>query len=66
MMSKRDIRRECFARPKMEERKEIVSLVRAADDSITCIEREIGALQRLKTSLRQNLLTGKVRIKMES
>ncbi|MCX6925419.1 MAG: restriction endonuclease subunit S [Verrucomicrobia bacterium] len=66
MMSKRDIRREFFARPKLDEQEEIVSLVTAADDNIAGVEREIEALRKLKTSLLQNLLTGKVRVKMET
>ena len=66
MMSKRDIRREYFARPRLDEQEEIVSVVKAADDNIANIEREIEALRKLKTSLLQNLLTGKVRVKMET
>ena len=65
MMSKRAIRREYLARPEKGEQEEIVSLVRAADDNIAAIERETEALRELRTSLLQNLLTGRVRIRME-
>ena len=66
MMSKRDIRREYFARPKPDEQTEIVSLLKSADDNITACENELEAIKRLKKSLLQNLLTGKVRVKMEN
>jgi len=66
MMSKRDIRREHFARPKIDEQEEIVSLLKAADANISACECAMEATRKLKTSLLQNLLTGKVRVKMET
>jgi len=59
----REIRRHEFAMPLKEEQEKIVNLLNSTDDSIDCCEKEIHALQRLKRSLLQNLLTGKVRVK---
>jgi type I restriction enzyme, S subunit len=59
----REIRRHELAMPLKEEQEEIVDLLYSTDESIDCCEKEIHALQRLKRSLLQNLLTGKVRVK---
>jgi type I restriction enzyme S subunit len=61
-LGSRAIKRFCLPRPPGEEQKEIVGLIDAAEDSIEAIQIEIAALERLKRSLLQNLLTGKVRI----
>ena len=61
-LGSRAIKRFCFPRPSREEQKEIVGLVDAAEDSVEAIQTEIAALVRLKQSLLQNLLTGKVRV----
>ena len=51
--------------PPRDEQDEIVSLVDAAEDSIEAVQNEIDALDRLKRSLLQNLLTGRVRVRSE-
>jgi type I restriction enzyme, S subunit len=62
MMSKRDIRRELFASPKKDEQQEIVSTLRSAQVAIDACNSKINALERLKRSLLQNLLTGRIRL----
>jgi type I restriction enzyme S subunit len=62
MMSKRDIRREFFACPKKDEQEEIVSTLRSAQIAIDACNSKANALERLKRSLLQNLLTGRIRL----
>jgi type I restriction enzyme S subunit len=65
MMSKRDIRKELFGKPScLQEQRNIVALIDAAIDNISACRSELAAVERLKTSLLQNLLTGKVRVKV--
>jgi type I restriction enzyme, S subunit len=59
----REIRRHEFAVPLEGEQKEIVAILRSTEETIACCEKEAQALERLKRSLLQNLLTGKVRVK---
>lgn len=64
MMGKRDIRRELFAYPTdLNEQSEMVELIDSAIDNIAACEREVVALRRVKHSLLQNLLTGRVRVR---
>jgi type I restriction enzyme, S subunit len=64
MISKRDIRRELVARPmSLDEQSEIVSFIDAAIASIHALEAEVTNLARLKHSLLQNLLTGRIRVR---
>lgn len=63
MMSKRDIRRELFAKPPLPEQREIVALMDATINRIAICHGELDAIDRLKRSLLQNLLTGKVRVR---
>ena len=66
MIGKRDIRRELVAYPVCkDEQQEIVSLIDTAIENMAAIERELHALDRLKRSLLQNLLTGQVRVRSE-
>ncbi len=51
-----------IARPELEEQNDIVAIMQEASDTIRVIEKEIEALSRLKCSLLQNLLTGRVRV----
>jgi restriction endonuclease S subunit len=62
-LGSRAIKQFIFPRPSTDEQAEIVGLIDAAEDSIEAVQEEITALQRLKRSLLQNLLTGKVRVK---
>src|SRR5262249_35796270 len=66
MMGKRDIRREFIAYPPDKgEQKQIVGLIEAAIESISACEAEVAALEKLKQSLLQNLITGRVRARIE-
>ncbi len=58
----RAIKQFLLPRPDVDEQNEMVRLVDAEEDSIEAIEAEIVALERLKKSLLQNLLTGRVRV----
>jgi type I restriction enzyme, S subunit len=62
MMSKRDIVRELFACPPLDEQKEIVALLDSAEDQLVAQTKKVDALTDVKKSLLQNLLTGKIRI----
>lgn len=62
MMSKRDIVREFFAYPQIPEQKEIVTLLDGVETQVIALENKCNALQQVKKSLLQNLLTGKIRI----
>ena len=62
MMSKRDIRRQMFACPSVEEQTQILELIQSAEAVISAIETKVTALERVKTSLLQNLLTGRLRV----
>lgn len=61
-LGSRSIKQFSLPRPSLDEQTQIVHLVDAAEDSIEAVEKEIEALGRLKRSLLQNLLTGKVRV----
>ncbi len=52
--------------PKMDEQIKIVEILEAADSYILSVRNKVRALERLKKSLLQNLLTGKVRVNMEA
>lgn len=62
----REIRRHEFPLPPLEEQKEIVAIIRSCDESIDACEMELDCLHRLKRSLLQNLLTGRVRVRVEA
>ena len=62
MMSKRDICRELFACPSIKEQKEIVELLDSAESQLNAQAAKLKALTKVKQSLLQNLLTGKIRI----
>ncbi len=62
MMSKRDICRELFACPPMDEQQEIVKLLDSTESQINAHADKVEALIEVKRSLLQNLLTGRIRI----
>lgn len=62
MMSKRDICRELFACPPIDEQKDIVALLDSTEGRLNAQGTKVEALLNVKRSLLQNLLTGKVRI----
>ena len=49
--------------PKPEEQDDIVAAINAADDLVLDLQNQLTAARRVKQSLLQNLLTGKVRLK---
>lgn len=51
-----------IARPQLDEQIDIVTILKEASNTMISIEKEILALSRLKRSLLQNLLTGRVRV----
>jgi type I restriction enzyme S subunit len=65
-INRRGLRKLRIPQPQRGEQDDIVALIAAANSGIRVVEDELLAVRRLKTSLLQNLLTGKVRIKMES
>ncbi|MFL0250644.1 restriction endonuclease subunit S [Clostridium neuense] len=50
--------------PKIEEQKQISSIISSVDDQISQYESKKGKLQELKKGLMQKLLTGKIRVKV--
>jgi restriction endonuclease S subunit len=65
-LGSRSIRQFVFPRPEKDEQDEIVSMIDASEDSVEAVRKEIDALGRLKRSLLQNLLTGRVRVRSEA
>lgn len=66
IVTPRFLRRMLIPRPPRDEQDEIASLIEAADANVRGVRSEITALERLKLSLLQNLLTGRVRVRVES
>lgn len=64
-ISRRELRKLPVPKPKRDEQDEIAALTGAANENIRSAEQELLSMRRLKTSLLQNLLTGKVRVKLE-
>jgi len=62
-LGSRAIKQFVLPRPDLDEQKEIVALVDAAEDAIEAVQCEIEALVDLKQSLLQNLLTGRIRVR---
>lgn len=62
-LGSRAIKQFLFPRPSTAEQADIVELVDSAEDAIESAQEELVALERLKRSLLQNLLTGRVRVR---
>ncbi len=60
----RGFRRLPIQRPEPEEQRDIAGLIRSANGNITACEDEQRAIIRLRRSLLQNLLTGRVRVRI--
>jgi type I restriction enzyme S subunit len=60
----RGLRRLLIQRPQEEEQEEIARLLANSDETTAACEAEILALNRLRRSLLQNLLTGRVRVRI--
>lgn len=65
-LNNKDLYPRLFPMPQREEQEEIVNILEAADAWIEAVMQKLKAVQRLKKSLLQNLLTGKVRVNMEA
>lgn len=63
MLNKRDIAREWVALPPIEEQQAIVTILDAASENDAAIRCQLLAARRVKQSLLQNLLTGRIRLK---
>lgn len=63
MMNKRDISREWVALPPKNEQEEIVIILDAASSQLAALVAQLTAARRVKQSLLQNLLTGKIRLR---
>lgn len=61
-IAKRDFRNVVLPRPSKTEQDEIANVLNAIDAQIETQEQKVSALNELKRSLLQNLLTGKIRI----
>lgn len=61
-IAKRDFRNVVVPRPSKPEQDEIANVLNAIDAQVETQERKVSALNELKRSLLQNLLTGKIRI----
>lgn len=66
LVTPRFLRRMLIPRPPREEQDEIAGLIESAEAAVSSVKGEIAALHRLKRSLLQNLLTGRVRVRMEA
>lgn len=63
MINKRDIAREWVALPPKNEQSQMVEILDAASDSLLALQTQLIAARRVKQSLLQTLLTGKIRLK---
>jgi type I restriction enzyme S subunit len=62
-INSRELKRFPLFEPPQDEQEEMIMLLSAVDEQVAGVKNEIKALARLKRSLLQNLLTGKVRVK---
>jgi len=63
-LGSRSIKQFRFPTPSPDEQAEIVGLVDAAEDTVEAAQSEITTLENLKRALLQNLLTGRVRVRI--
>src|SRR5262249_31569677 len=61
-INSRELKRFSFCEPCPEEQDEMIAILTAVDEQIDTATAEISAVERVKQSLLQNLLTGKVRV----
>lgn len=64
-INRRGLRKLLIPRPQPDEQGEISALLSNANETIASCEAELRAIDRLKRSLLQNLLTGRARVKVE-
>jgi type I restriction enzyme S subunit len=60
----REIRRHEFAQPPKNEQSEIVEILTGCDRAIQACQSEVSKIDRLKRALLQNLLTGRIRVRV--
>ena len=65
-INRRALRKLLIQRPPTDEQEEMAELLSTANETINACESELQAINRLKRSLLQNLLTGRVRVRVES
>jgi hypothetical protein len=65
-INQREVGQFLIGLPKEKERSDIIDLIRTQRDYERSVHGELDAANRLKAALLQNLLTGKVRVKMET
>jgi len=65
-INSRELKRFPIGIPEPDEQEEIVEVLDSCEDSLDAINKKIESLLRLKKSLLQNLLTGRVRVNMEA
>jgi type I restriction enzyme S subunit len=63
-LGSRSIKQFVFPRPNPEEQEEIVRIIDSVEDTIESSQSQIASVERLRRSLLQNLLTGRVRVRM--
>lgn len=63
MMNKRDIAREWVALPPKDQQTQMVEILDSASETLAALQSQLTASRRVKQSLLQNLLTGKIRLK---
>lgn len=61
-INRRSLRRVWIQRPNVDEQRDIVETLDAAEDNVASMQQKVTALEDVKRSLLQNLLTGKIRI----
>jgi hypothetical protein len=59
----RSIKQFCFPRPSLDEQHKIVALIDAAEDGVEAADAERGDLERLKTAMLQNFISGQSRVR---
>lgn len=62
-INRRQLRRLPIPRPERPEQESIVSLIQAANEAIEAISHKVMALDRVKRSMLETMLTGKVRVR---
>ena len=61
-INRRGLRRVLIQCPPPNEQREIIDVLNAAEANVAVVQQKVAALEAVKRSLLQNLLTGKIRI----
>ncbi|HEY2917658.1 MAG TPA: restriction endonuclease subunit S [Candidatus Binatia bacterium] len=65
-INSRELKAFSFFEPEADEQAEMIGLLNAAENQLRAVEAEIAVLEKLKRSLLQNLITGRVRLRIEA